>query len=626
MAYGNWSASKWKNVWSNGYYAIDVMWSYRQDIAANKTQIREEQLRVRSLNTHYYFTYTACQVGIGDFGGDKYDEVRSVSLTGGGSATLNLTDRSAECAHNADGSWPKGKYAGWYKFNTVLTGNNVPNTGWKSFSVDNEIPKIARASSVSVSPTSGITIGDTLTINVSRATSSFKHTIRYSWMGNTGTIATEVGTSTTWDIPTSFANDLPDAVSGQCTIYCDTYNGSTLIGTKSVNVTISIPEGVDPSIDEVSIAEATSGISSQFGCYVQTKSTLHITVDASGNSGSSVKSCSISVDGVTYTGTDITTPALQKSGDIDIQVTITDSRGRTATQTDSIYVYPYSSPEITVANVTRATSSGVAEDDGTYALCQYDYRITDINGKNTHTFKIQRYSGTAWIDMVTYTDYEKTGSYLSAQTFSIDESFQFRFVVTDYFGSYAIERTMDVSFALINFGQNGHSMGIGMKSPNDGYFDLNLPSRIRQAMNLMGNLILGTTAKQVIGKFIYPVGSVIINTTGTNPGTQFGGTWEPFAPGRTLIGAGTGNDGSTSMTFTSGSTGGEYNHKLTVDELAKHHHLMWARNYEVQTKTSSSVAANAEKVINASTSDTGEDLPHNNIPPYITVYLWKRVS
>lgn len=615
MAYGNWSASKWKNVWSNGYYAIDVMWSYRQDIAANKTQIREEQLRVRSLNTHYYFTYTACQVGIGDFGGDKYDEVRSVSLTGGGSATLNLTDRSAECAHNADGSWPKGKYAGWYKFNTVLTGNNVPNTGWKSFSVDNEIPKIARASSVSVSPTSGITIGDTLTINVSRATSSFKHTIRYSWMGNTGTIATEVGTSTTWDIPTSFANDLPDAVSGQCTIYCDTYNGSTLIGTKSVNVTISIPEGVDPSIDEVSIAEATSGISSQFGCYVQTKSTLHITVDASGNSGSSVKSCSISVDGVTYTGTDITTPALQKSGDIDIQVTITDSRGRTATQTDSIYVYPYSSPEITVANVTRATSSGVAEDDGTYALCQYDYRITDINGKNTHTFKIQRYSGTAWIDMVTYTDYEKTGSYLSAQTFSIDESFQFRFVVTDYFGSYAIERTMDVSFALINFGQNGHSMGIGMKSPNDGYFDLNLPSRIRQAMNLMGNLILGTTAKQVIGKFIYPVGSVIINTTGTNPGTQFGGTWEPFAPGRTLIGAGTGNDGSTSMTFTVNATGGKYKHTLTKDELPQQMIGYKSGGYGLNTSAYYS-----------GLSWIGSNQPFNLLSPYQSAYFWRRIA
>lgn len=63
---------------------------------------------------------------------------------------------------------------------------------------------------------------------------------------------------------------------------------------------------------------------------------------------------------------------------------------------------------------------------------------------------------------------------------------------------------------------------------------------------------------------IYPVGSIVINADGTNPGTHFGGTWQQIAGGRCLIGA--------NSTYKAGNTGGEEKHQLTLQEIPAHNH------------------------------------------------------
>ena len=78
--------------------------------------------------------------------------------------------------------------------------------------------------------------------------------------------------------------------------------------------------------------------------------------------------------------------------------------------------------------------------------------------------------------------------------------------------------------------------------------------------------------KKDIVDLIYPVGSIYISMNSTNPSTLFGGTWEAFGQGRVLIGAGTGNDGNTSLSFPAGFTGGEYKHYLTKSEIPSHTH------------------------------------------------------
>ena len=137
----------------------------------------------------------------------------------------------------------------------------------------------------------------------------------------------------------------------------------------------------------------------------------------------------------------------------------------------------------------------------------------------------------------------------------------------------------------------------------------------------------------------FPVGAIYITTTNTNPGTFLGGTWEQFAQGRTLIGAGTGNDGTTSMTFAPNGTGGEYYHKLTAEENGKHKHAQtigtdnavvggyndaYAINEQVYGGYANTVARIT--AYRQAVQYSGDGKGHNNVQPYQSVYYWHRIS
>lgn len=113
---------------------------------------------------------------------------------------------------------------------------------------------------------------------------------------------------------------------------------------------------------------------------------------------------------------------------------------------------------------------------------------------------------------------------------------------------------------------------------------------------------------------IYPVGSVYISLTSTNPGTYLKGTWEQFAQGRTLIGVGSGNDGENTQSFAVNNIGGKYKHFLSMKELAfvDYGALLQPNGSTMGVHSHSPGESGAEKI--------------SLMQPYYTVYFWKRVS
>lgn len=94
-----------------------------------------------------------------------------------------------------------------------------------------------------------MTMGSAGTITISRASSSFTHTLTYSFGNTSGTIITKTtATSVKWTPPLSLASQIPNATSGTCTITCTTYNGNTNIGSKTCTLTVSVPASVKPTI------------------------------------------------------------------------------------------------------------------------------------------------------------------------------------------------------------------------------------------------------------------------------------------------------------------------------------------------------------------------------------------
>ena len=116
---------------------------------------------------------------------------------------------------------------------------------------------------------------------------------------------------------------------------------------------------------------------------------------------------------------------------------------------------------------------------------------------------------------------------------------------------------------------------------------------------------------------IYPIGSIYMSVNSTSPASLFGGTWEQLKD-RFLLGAGD--------SYAAGSTGGEAKHTLTISEIPSHtHRIKEATSSGESTGYRFSASSGPYSTANYLENSGGSE-SHNNMPPYLAVYMWKRVS
>ena len=395
-----------------------------------------------------------------------------------------IASGKATFAHNADGSKSINvAFSFGPTWNNKITGSGTL-----------KLSNIPRASSFTLSSSSA-EFGGKFNCTITAASSSFRHILKFVANGlGTQTVKSDMGSGTISDItiPSDWMKYCTNSVSMSVTPKLETYNGGKLIGTKSGNTfTIKVPSNIVPSCS-VSVSDATS-YNGKYGGYVQGKSTAKVTVTASGSNGSTIKSTTSYVDGITYNGN--ANYFCSKSGQITYSGNAVDSRGRSKSSGNASFtVLPYNNPSgsLSVKRVT-STSDSTANENGSAAVITYSYNISSLNSKNSKNISI--WNGNSKIKEIT-NSYSGNGSItISAPSTS---SLTVKMYVSDDFNSGIVyTASIPSAFRLINFNNSGKGIAFGKYSEGND-FDVNMDTMFRKAVRSERDIIAGLgTSNQV---------------------------------------------------------------------------------------------------------------------------------
>jgi len=359
-------------------------------------------------------------------------------------------------------------FLGWATSSTATSAQYLPGGDYALYTDVTLYAVWSPATSI-VSASNG-TIGSAVPITITRYDSSYTHKLTYKYGNATGTIATGVGTSYSWTPPISLAAQFPAATSGTCVITCETFNGSTLIGTKTVDVTLSIPDTVKVGISSVALAETVSGIAEKFSTFVQGKSKIKVTgtFDTSNAYGATVASVSAAINGQTLTANAATTNVISNYGTLSYTMTITDTRGRTATYTGTYTVLQYATPTISEkAQRVSGTPSSIA--------VRYTFAISPCSNNNDKTLKIYTKPASAsdyaytLVDTITLSDYSGSDITYTITNTDTNTTYTVKVELVDYFTTVSATTTVAATGnRIFDFSPTMKTFSLHETNPDDG--------------------------------------------------------------------------------------------------------------------------------------------------------------
>ena len=499
-----------------------------------------------------------------------------------------LGSKSVTVAHNSVGKGSVVLSADWH---SGFTSSYTPSSLTVSGTVN--LPDIPRASSVSAS---GLVLGSAGTLNVTRAVNTFTHTVKLK-CGSAAqvTVATKSSaTSIPYTPPLDWAVQNTSGTSVNITAEITTYNGDAVVGTNTTTLTASIPASVKPTLS-VSLADA-SGYQPTYG-WVQGKSNLKATFSVAGSYGSTIKAKSLTIGGKAASPDGAN--ALTGTGTMAVVATVTDSRGRTASVTQNIIVSAYSGPGIQDLTFVR----------GSYANGVWTGNAMGADIKLTFTLSVQLTGNKASVEITgasTLTGQTSGAKTVYLVAFGTDTTGVVQVKATDALGT-VVTREITIPTVSVPMNMSFTLPGIcfGGVAEHEKVVEFKWPIRY------LGQSLLD---------YLHPVGSIYQSTDSTSPADLFGGTWEQIKD-VFLLAAGN--------SHTAGSTGGEETHVLTAEEMANHTHGYDYTGQSDATGTGAikivSPGSTANAYTGKATSNCGGQA-HNNMPPYLAVYTWRRTA
>lgn len=595
-----------------------VKWeSGGQDVSANKTAINWS-CGVTPGHKFYSNAVKMSAVSIGGvmvYAGGTYSNITDYKEHTFASGTL-------EVSHNADGS----------KTLTVsaFSGQVWKDSGYLTATAAAQSFQLAAIPRATEPVMGAATMGEAVRISLPRASSAFTHTLSYVFGAASGTIAENAGTEVQWTVPESLAAQIPDSSVGTGTLTCRTYNGGTLVGTKTATFTATVPQSMKPALTNGWAAVSydnsgtkASGIAAWVQGYSKAKAVFN------GSKVTCKQGAGIAKYAVTYLGKTVEESPYRtetiSTTSATVRCTVTDSRGLTAWEDVTVELESYAPPMLVGAALYRADGEGAAADSGAHIAGLATAKFSSIGGRNTATIKgYWKSVGGSYGEGVTL-PFGAVGLVTGDVEIAGDRSYTAKIVVTDSLGnSTEFEENIPTEQVAFHLKEGGQGAAFGKAAEQDELLDVAWDARFREDMQVDGALQVG--GKSLLD-MVYPVGSIYLSVSGTDPQTLFGGTWARLED-VFLLAAG--------AKHAAGSTGGEESHTLTEDEIAPHKHAMaygpessassTGFPYGIAAGSATNSAGGRGYASNLGTFSAGGGQPHNNMPPYLAVYTWKRTA